>query len=300
VPADPEAFRRDWLITEPLADLATALATLARVQSIWGSPEVIERLTYEAVEDAAGQGIRILELRYAPTYIAERHPGLDFDTIHGAILAGLERARDLPIAVGLIGIVQKTLSNRDAASVTNFIIEHRDSFSALDFADRDIGFEIRRFAPLAERARSAGLHITIHSGEDDVPDAAQHVRVAIEELGAERIGHGIHIVRDEAVLEFAASSGVCFEVCPTSNWLTSAVPSVAEHPIRRMIDAGVTVSINSDDPAIFGIDLCDEYRLLAAHHGFDEAEFDRSNDVAAAHSFLPIEARRRVWPRPIA
>jgi adenosine deaminase len=299
VPTDPEVFRREWLITEPMANLEQALAKFAHVQSIWGSAEVIERLTYEACEDAVEQGIRILELRYAPTFIAQGHPGLDFETIHRAIVRGLVRATELPIAIGLIGIIQKTLTDREAASVADFIIENRDTFVALDLADRDIGFEIRRFAPLIDRARSAGLHITIHSGEDDVEEAPQHVRVAISELGAERIGHGIHIVKDPAMVEFAAESGVCFEVCPTSNWLTSAVPSVAAHPIRRMIEEGVTVSINSDDPGIFDIDLCDEYRLLRTHHGFDDDDFDRSNDLAAAHSFVPLEQKRRVWPRPI-
>jgi len=96
-----------------------------------------------------------------------------------------------------------------------------------------------------------------------------------------------------------------FDDIPPEHWRRvmavnlDAVFFLSQQIARRMIDAGVTVSINSDDPAIFGIDLCDEYRLLAAHHGFDEAEFDRCNDLAAAHSFVPIEARRRAWPRPI-
>jgi adenosine deaminase len=283
-----------------MADLEQALKKLANIPSIWGSAEVSERLTFEACQDAVAQGLRILELRYAPTFIAERHPGLDFDTIHRAIVAGLQRAGELPIAIGLIGIVQKTLSDDEAASVADFIVGNRDTFVALDFADQDIGFEMRRFAPLIDRARDAGLRITLHSGEDNVPDAPQHVRMAIEELGAERIGHGIHIVKDPAILDFAAESGVCFEVCPTSNWLTSAVPSVAEHPIRRMIDAGVAVSINTDDPGIFDIDLCEEYRRLSDLQGFTEADFEHSNDIAAAHSFLPLEEKQRVWPQSIS
>jgi adenosine deaminase len=300
VPADPEVFRREWLITEPMVNLERALAAFTNVQSVWGSAEIIERLTYEACEDAVAQGIRILELRYAPTFIAQGHPNLDFDTIHGAVLCGLDRARELPISVGLIGIIQKTLSDEDAASVADFIIANRDTFIAMDLADQEIGFEIRRFKPLLDLATAAGLHVTIHAGEDDVPEAAAHVRVAIEELGAERIGHGIHIVRDPAVLELAASSGVCFEVCPTSNWLTSAAPSLAEHPIRRMIDAGVAVCVNTDDPGIFDVELCEEYQRLAKHQGFDQALLERCNDVAAAHSFIPIEARQRHWPRPLS
>jgi len=300
VPTDPEVFRRDWLITEPMVNLEQALRKFTNVQSVWGSAEIIERLTYEACEDAVAQGIRILELRYAPTFITQGHPGLDFCTTHGAVIRGLERAGELPIAVGLIGIIQKILSDEDAASAADFIIANRDTFVAMDLADQEIGFEIRRFKPLLDRARAAGLHVTIHAGEDDVPEAAEHVRVAISELGAERIGHGIHIVRDGSVLELAAASGVCFEVCPTSNWLTSAAPSLAEHPIKRMIEAGVAVCVNTDDPGIFDVELCEEYERLVRHQGFDVELLERCNDVAATHSFLPIEQRRTVWPRPIA
>lgn len=300
VPRDPEIFRRDWLITEPMVNLERALAKFSNAQSIWGSTEIIERLTYEACEDAVEQGIRILELRYAPTFITHRHPGLDFDSVHDAVLQGLARAADLPIAVGLIGIIQKILSDEDAASVADFITANRDTFVAMDLADQECGYEIRRFAPLLDRARAAGLHITIHAGEDDVPEAAQHVRVAIEELGAERIGHGIHIVRETDVLEYAAASGVCFEVCPTSNWLTSAAPSLAAHPIRRMIDAGVAVCINTDDPGIFGVSLCEEYERLVEHLGFDVELLEHCNDIAATHSFIPIEEKQRHWPRPIS
>ncbi len=83
-----------------------------------------------------------------------------------------------------------------------------------------------------DKARKAGLRFTTHCGEDDVPEAPLHVRMAIEDLGAERIGHGIFTVRDPQVMELARRRSVLFELCPTSNWLTSSVPSIAAHPIR--------------------------------------------------------------------
>lgn len=299
VPSDPQVFRRDWLITEPMTNLAVALDKFARVQSIWGSEEVIERLTFEACEYGRAQGIRIFELRYAPDFIAEGHPNLTFEKIHRAIVKGVERAAHPDIAVGLIGIVRKILSTAQAAYTTDFIIENRKSFVGLDFADRDIGFELRKFAGLVDKARQAGLRFTTHCGEDNVAEAALHVRMAIEDLGAERIGHGIFTVRDPRVMELARRRNVLFELCPTSNWLTSSVPSIAQHPIRKFMDAGVPVSINSDDPSLFGIDLCHEYEVLARDLKFTQAEFERINDQAAAHSFLPLEAKQRVWPRKI-
>lgn len=298
VPADEATFRREWLLTEPLQDLETALRAFANIQSVWANEEVIERLAYEAVEYAADQGIRIFELRYSPDFIAAAHPHLDFERIHRAIVAGLEGARNLPVATGLIGIIQKTLSDDRAAYTADFIVECSDTFVGLDMADHDDGNQAR-FLPLVEKARAAGLHFTTHAGEEPTPDAAQQVRDAIEVLGAERIGHGIHIVRDPAVMEFVIDRDVLLEVCPTSNWLTSAVPSTAEHPIRRLMEAGVPVSINSDDPGLFGIDLCHEYRILAEEQGYTRAEFERLNDLAAAKSFIPEAEKARVWPRPI-
>jgi adenosine deaminase len=299
VPADDERFRREWLITEPVHNLELALRKFANIQSIWASPEFIERLTREVCEDACAQGLKILELRYSPDFIAEGHPGLDFETIHRAVVAGVEHAHRPGLAVGLIGIVRKILDRRAADYTTDFIIENRDTFVGIDLADKDIGYDIRRFAPMIERARAAGLHFTTHSGEDNVPEAADHVRVAIEELGAERIGHGIYIHRDPAVMALARERGVLFELCPTSNWLTSSVAAIREHPIRTLMAHGVPVSINSDDPSLFGIDFCHEYGVLERELAFTREEFDHVNDLAAAHSFLPYAEKQRVWPRPI-
>ena len=298
-PRDPNEFRRQWLITEPLPNLEVALQKFSYVQSLWASAEIIERLTCEACECAVQQGIKILELRYSPNFIASAHRSLSFEQIHGAILRGLQQAEDLELAVGLIGIVQKTLATSDANYTTDFMIEHKDSFVGIDLADQDIGDGVTRFRSMIEKARHAGLRVTAHAGEEPVPDAPRHVALTIEQLGAERIGHGIHIINDPGVMDFVRARDVLLEICPTSNWLTSAVPSTADHPIRRLMDAGVAVSINSDDPGVFDIGLCHEYEILAAEHGFTEQDFDRCNDAAAARSFVPLPDRQRVWPRPI-
>ena len=299
VPEDPETFRREWLITEPVVNLETALKKFANIQQLWGSEETIERLAYEACEYGVEQNIRILELRYSPDFIRAANPRLSFEKIHEAIVRGVTRAGNLDIAVGLIGIVQKTLSLKDAANTTGFIIANKESFVGIDLADMDIGFNIRRFAPLIERAKMAGLHVTLHSGEENVPEAPQHVRVAVEELGAERIGHGIYIYRDPDVMELVKRHNVLLELCPTSNLLTNSVPAISAHPLRKLMEAGVMVSVNSDDPHLFGIDLCHEYDVVHSELGLSMEDFNRLNDDAARCSFLPPAEKQRVWPRPI-
>ena len=299
VPEDPDVFRQEWLITEPVDNLELALKKFANIQKLWGSEETIERLTYEACEYGVEQNIRILELRYAPDFIRAANPRLSFEKIHEAVVRGVARAKRPDFAVGLIGIVQKILSLEDAASTTDFIINNKEAFVGIDMADMDIGFGIRRFAPLMLKAKQAGLHVTLHSGEENVPEAPQHVRVAIEELGAERIGHGIYVIRDPDVMDLIKRENVLLELCPTSNRLTNSVPSIREHPLRKLMEAGVMVSINSDDPHLFGIDLCHEYDVVHNELGLTLEDFNQINDHTAACSFLPLEEKQKVWPREI-
>lgn len=288
IPGDPVVFRRDWLLTRPLPSLEVALARFVDIQRIWCSEEVIERMTFEACEDAVAQGIRVMEFRYAPDFIAAGKPHLNREKIHGAILRGVRRAGDLDLAVGLIGIVQKTLPLAAAAETVDFIIECAETFVGLDFADKDTR-PLRDYAPMVEKARAAGLHLTVHAGEEPGPEAPRQVREAIEILAAERIGHGIHIIGDPETVRFVRERNVALEVCPTSNWLCNSVPSTRAHPIRRLMEAGLAVTINSDDPSLFGIDLRHEYDVLAREHAFTAEEFRLCNAHALAHSFLPPE-----------
>jgi len=299
VPQDPDEFRRNWLLTQPLENLEVALQRFVDIQRIWCSEEVIERMTCEACEYAVDQGIRIMEFRYSPDFIASGKPHLTMQKIHDAILRGVAHAPTEDIAIGLIGIVQKTLSLADAERTIDFIIENADTFVALDFADQHT-HDFSGYRNMVEKARKAGLFVTIHAGEEPLPNAPAEVRAAIEVLGATRIGHGIHIVNDEAVMSLVRQQNIALEVCPTSNWLTSSVPSIREHPIKRLINAGIAVTINSDDPGLFGIDLCHEYEVLHIEHGFTMDDFEQCNNIAAAHSFLPEKARQKVWPREIS
>ena len=139
----------------------------------------------------------------------------------------------------------------------------------------------------------------MHSGESPDPQAHRYVLDSIEHLGAERIGHGLQIHQDLRAMDELARRKIPLEICPTSNWLTNAVPSIAKHPIRKLIDHGVLVTLNSDDPGIFDIDLTNEYRVLAEELAFTREEFDHMNDIAAAASFISHKHKQAVWPRAI-
>jgi adenosine deaminase len=298
LPADHKTAKKQLLVTEPMHDLESVLNKFLSTQAVLYSEEILTRITYEAIEDAVSEGIRILELRYAPTFVHLGHPNLNFESIHRSIVKGVEmaKAKKLPIAVGLIATIQRILSVDVGARVADFAIENKDTFVGMDLADNEVGFDAAPFAPLFLRAKKAGLHITVHSGESNVPEAATFVQRAIELLGAERIGHGVQVYKSEKIMEFVKAQGVALELCPTSNWLTNAVTSTAAHPFRKLMEFGIPVTINSDDPGVFDIDLVNEYRVLATEHAFTRAEFDYCNSIAAHQSFIPYAEKIKVWP----
>ena len=295
----PESFNHHFVINEPMENLGSVLHKFLDTQKLLSSTEILERITYEACEDAFKEGIKILELRYSPTFIQLNHD-LSFDQIHQAITKGYHRAeKDFNMAVGLICVIQRILGVEVAEKVSDFAIAHKDSFIGLDLADNEVGFEATPYAPCFQRAKKEGLGITVHAGEVLEPGSENNVLISIEELGATRIGHGIQVIRSEKIIEKVIKNNVVLEVCPKSNWLTSAISSYTEHPINRLKEKGVKVTVNSDDPGIFKSHLFVEYEILEKHLSWTKQDFIESNKIAAQASFIPLEKKKRVWPEKL-
>jgi len=143
------------------------------------------------------------------------------------------------------------------------------------------------------RAREAGLHATVHAGESCGPES---VRAAIEHLGAERIGHGLHAGEDPALMQLLAEKQIFLDICPTSNEKTGCLASARQHPARAYFDQGVPLVIGSDDPGIFSVSLLDEYELFHDHLGFSFDELLELARNSFRGSFL-TEAEKRRWVR---
>jgi len=148
-----------------------------------------------------------------------------------------------------------------------------------------------QFAPHFAAAKAAGLHSVPHSGESTGPES---VWDALTLLGAERIGHGTSSVQDPRLLEHLAEHGIPLEVCPTSNIATRAVTTIEEHPIRQFVDAGVVVTVNSDDPPMFGTDLNNEYAVAARLLDLDERGVAALAKNAVHASFLDEPGKARI------
>jgi adenosine deaminase len=295
---DQATFANRFLIDQPMNDLGSVLNKFLDTQLLLADEQILERITYEACEDAFKiENIRLLELRYAPTFVTYRHPNLDFSKIHAAIVRGVERAeKDFKMAVGLVCIIQRILSVEDAERVTDFAIDNKDTFVGLDLADNEVGFDSKPFSPFFKRAKDAGLHITVHSGEANVPNAPRYVREAIEHLGAERIGHGVQVYRDPETMKYLIDKKIPLELCLTSNYLTQAIAGDKKnHPFKQLMEAGVLTTINTDDPGIFNCDMNSEYQLFADLFQFGEKEFNYCNQIAAQHCFISEVKKKKVW-----
>ena len=148
-----------------------------------------------------------------------------------------------------------------------------------------------QFQPHFDAARAAGLHSVPHAGETTGPETVWH---ALRLLGAERIGHGTSSAQDPELLTHLAETGIPLEVCPSSNVATRAVATLAEHPIRTFRDAGVTITVSSDDPPMFGTTLNREYEIAADLLGLDETGIADLARTAVRVSFADDAVKTRL------
>lgn len=294
-PSLPEQQRLHFLVESPMKDLATVLNKFAATQAILHSKENIRRITFEVIEDAYREGIKLLELRYAPTFIQKNHEHLTFEAIHSAILDGLDDAKKYPIGVGLICIFQRTLPLKDSEKVLDFVLNTKNTWIGVDLADDEDAHEARKFLSLFSKAKKHGIKITIHAVESNSAQAPLNVIDAIQFLHADRIGHGLQIIQHIKALELVRDRKIPLELCPTSNWLTNAIPDLKSHPIKKLASQGILTTINSDDPGIFGINLTNEYLLLQNEYAFGEEDFRAANENAARASFLPESIKKQFW-----
>jgi adenosine deaminase len=265
------------------------LSKFSVLRLFYRSPEVIGRVTSEAIEDAARDNVHYLELRFTPVALsrAERFPLTD--VVDWVCESAHHAARKFGITVRLIASVNRHESPELAEQVAWIAADRfNKGIVGLDLAGNEAEFPAEPFLGIFREARRAGLRITIHAGEWQ---GAQSVRNAIEQFSAERIGHGVRVLEDEYVVDLARERGTVFEVCITSNFQTGVVSNVDQHPFMQMLEAGLNVTVNTDDPSISQISLSDEYRLVTSKLGLPMPVMKERILAAAEGSFLP-DARR--------
>ena len=256
------------------------------------SPEVIDRVTREAVEDAAKDNIRYLELRFTPVALSRAEGFPLHDVMDWVLASSRAAAKEFGIQVGLIASVNRHESPELAEQV-GWLAAARiaDGLVGMDLAGNEAEFSALPFQGIFKEARQSGLHITIHAGEWA---GAANVREAIEDLGAERIGHGVRVLEDNNVTALAAERHTTFEVCITSNYQSGVVPDLGKHPLASMLDHGLNATINTDDPSDSRITLSHEYQLAIDDLGLPMDMLKQTVLAAAEASFLPELERKKL------
>jgi len=300
VPADEERLREFFTFR----DFAHFIDVYLAVVDLIRTPEDIRYLTYEvAREMAQGQQLRYAELTCTP-YTSVRpdlaespspagHRGMPIEAYTEAIEdARIAAERDFGLVLRWIYDIPGEAGLPSADATLDYALRHRtEALVGFGLGGPEIGVPRPQFAPHFDRAHAEGLRCVPHAGETTGP---QTIWDALTLLHAERIGHGTSAAADPGLLAHLAATGIPLEVCPSSNVATRAVGSLAEHPLRAFVDAGVSVTINSDDPPMFGTTLNQEYEIAAKLLDLDRAGVADLARSAVTASFAPADVRQRI------
>lgn len=246
--------------------------------------EAIERVTYELVEDLANLSVEYAEIRFAPQ-LSIRDGLTQAQVVEAAIRGAKRGMSDYPsIQVGLIlccmrgdQLLEENMETIEVAK--NYL---GDVVCAVDLAGAESLFPTEIFEDVFSKASSYGIPMTIHAGEADGPESMWKAL----SYGTKRIGHGVAAIEDPELMKKLVEDQVTLEVCVTSNYQTKVVNSVEEHPIRKLFDAGIRVTINSDNMTVSNTNIQKEKELLKTVFGFTEEEIKQMEQYAKDAAFL--------------
>jgi aminodeoxyfutalosine deaminase len=280
VPSDPDALREFYRFR----DFAHFVEVYLAVVDLIREPEDVRLLTYEVAAEMAAQNVRYAEMTLTP--YTSVMAGVPIEAFVEAVEDARTAAeRDLGIRMQWVYDIPGEFGLPAAEATATYALEHApDTLIGFGLGGPEIGVERPQFEPVFSRARAAGLHSVPHAGETTGP---QTIWDALEHLGAERIGHGTSAVQDPKLIEHLVEHQIPLEVCPTSNIATRAVDHLDNHPIKEMYDAGVLVTVNSDDPPMFGTTLTREYEIAADLLDLDAPGVAALATNAVKASFLP-------------
>lgn len=294
LPCEDSAGLRDYMCADNVLDLADYLHRFDTTISILQTSSALERVAYELVEDASRDGLCYIEVRNAPHL--NTHCGLTVDEVIIATMRGLSRGE---AEFGTVArFITCSLRHWDPArslEAAQAAVRHMDSgVVGFDLAGAEADFSAADHAAAFAYAREHFLQVTCHAGEAAGPES---VETAIFDCNVSRIGHGVRSEEDPALLDYIRNTGITLEMCPTSNEQTHAVPSYAQHPLKRYLDSGVRVTINTDSRLISGVTLTDEYVRAINELGLSIPDICRCVMNACEASFLPFAERTALTAR---
>lgn len=249
-------------------------------------PEDYTYIIKEFYRQQAEQNIVYSETFLSASFITQK---FETETILNAIEKGIqEGSEQYGVKINFIPDISRELVDTQI-NVADFVIEgyKRGLFIGLGIGGPESGFPPELFEKAFAKAKKAGLHVVAHAGETE---GAKSIWGALHSLGAERIGHGVRSLEDSKLIDYLIANNITLEVSPTSNYALGIVKNGEMHPIRKLVDAGVNCTINSDDPAMFSTSLRQEYFLLLKQ-GFNCSELYHMNLQALNVSFACDETK---------
>jgi len=276
-------------VVEPVSGVMDFIDKFEWMIGVLVDYDACRRVAFENVEDAFHEGLDYVELRFSPVFMSQPHD-LDPAKVAAAVVEGINQGRKtFDIKVNLIGIISRTFGVDKAWEELESLLSQKEEIVALDLAGDEANYPGELFREHIEKGRSAGWKTTVHAGEEAGPES---VWQAIEELQADRIGHGVSAIHDPALMEKLKRDEIGLEINLTSNLQTNVVSALQEHPLRRFLEKGVLATINTDDPGISGIDLRHEYNKAAPAAGLSPTQIKRAQKNSLQMAFLPENEKK--------
>jgi len=294
LPVQDEDALRDFMRVEDARDLVDYLKRFDVTLSVMQTADALDRIAYELVIDAAAENVRYLEARFSP--VLNTREGL---TMHGAVeatLAGLRRAEnETGTRTAVIVCALRHMTPETSLALARVAADFKDrGVVAFDLAGPEKGFPPSAHREAFRFAARANLGVTVHAGE---AFGAASIREAVHECRANRIGHGTRLFEDTALMTYMADFRVPLEICITSNVQTRVTPDFASHPVRRYFDAGLVITLNTDNRLMSGTTVTDEYLRAAEHMRFTWTELVRVALMGFESAFLPHAEKQTLLAR---
>lgn len=263
------------------------------IQISFQTEEDIKFLIDDAKNYLIRNNIYYAEIFFAPSKFIQM--GLSFEKIMNILDDGVKKIyKDSNITIKFLIDVSRTFGPENAMNNLDLVLKYKkNSIIGIGLGGAETKGPAKDYKKVYEKAISHGLKVVAHAGEVLGPES---IWEALNELKAERIGHGISAIQDKLLLKYLKEKGTPLEVCPTSNFFTQAYcKDYTDHPVRTLFDSGVNVSINTDDPTIFGVELVEEYARLIENKVFtmDEVITLIKNNLYA--TFLSSSLKDQIW-----